>query len=140
MDKPVLNDRDQFPTMEVIFGHIGKSRKTWEEIFEHIHTSHPDLKEDWRYYNDGKSWLLKVTKKSKTIFWLSVLKDAFRMTFYFGDKAEPLLLESTIAEELKEQFRSGKRYNKIRGITITIAGNKDIADVRELITLKLKIK
>ena len=140
MDQPILNDRDQTPTQEIIFDHIGSAGKTWNTIFNHIHDHHPDLTEEWRYYNDGKSWLLKVTKKSKTIFWLSILKDAFRITFYFGDKAEPLIMDSAISEELKEQFRTGKRYNKIRGITMTLNGKTEITNIIELITLKLKIK
>ena len=140
MDKPILNDRDQFPTQEIISDHIGTAGKTWKMIFNHIHDQHPDLKEEWRYYNDGKSWLLKVKKKSKTIFWLSILKDAFSITFYFGDKAEPLIMDSAISEELKEQFRTGKRYSKIRGITMTLTGKTEITNIKELITLKLKIK
>ena len=140
LDKPALGNKDQYPTPEIIFKHTGSAGKTWDMVFDHIHTRHPDLSEEWRYYNDGKCWLLKVTKKSKTVFWLSVLKDAFRITFYFADKAEPLIMDSPISGELKDQFRTGKRYNKIRGITMTITGNTDIENIRELIALKLKIK
>jgi hypothetical protein len=30
-----------------------------------------------------------MQQKKKTIFWVGVLKDTFRITFYFGNKAEP---------------------------------------------------
>jgi hypothetical protein len=87
MELPVLTDKNQFPTEEVIHAHIGKSKALWLSLFEHIHTNHADLSEEWRYYNDGKRWLLKVSRKKKTIFWLSISKDAFRTTFYFTDRA-----------------------------------------------------
>ncbi len=70
MDQLILTDKNQFPTEEIIFSHIGKSKILWESIFKYIHANYPDFSEQWKYYNDGKSWLLKVAKKSKTIFWL----------------------------------------------------------------------
>lgn len=140
MEKPILTDKNQFPTEEIIYSHIGKSKVLWQSVFEFIHTNHPDFIEQWRYYNDGKSWLLKVTLKSKTIFWLSVIKDSFRMTFYLTDKAEETINKSTISEDLKEKFNNGKRFNKIRGITIVFKNKKDVEYAKTLIAIKLSIK
>jgi hypothetical protein len=140
MDELILNDKDQFPTEEVIFSHIGKSKIFWESIFGYIQTNHPDLSKEWRYYNDGKSWLLKITKKSKTIFWLSVIPNSFKITFYFGDKAEQSIMKSSILDTLKKQFKEAKRFGKIRGITIRMNNKENIASVKELIKLKISIK
>jgi hypothetical protein len=140
MEQPILTDKNEFPTEEIIYSHIGKSKKLWLSIFEYIHTNHSDLSKEWKYYNDGKSWLLKVSKKAKTIFWLSVLKDSFRMTFYFTNKAEQLIIDSPISDELKEQYNNGKRYNKIRGLTIIFKHKKDIEYAKSLIVIKLSIK
>jgi hypothetical protein len=140
MEEKVLTDKNQFPTKEAIFSHIGKSKIYWESFFQQIHENYPDFSEQWRYYNDGKSWLLKVTRKSKTIFWLSVLKGLFRVTFYFSDKAAPAIMESSISDELKEKFKNGKRYNKIRGITLIINNKKVIEYAKSLINIKLSVK
>lgn len=138
MDQVILSDNDQFPTEEVIFSHIGKSKLIWQNLFEFIHSEYPEFNEEWRYYKDGGSWLMKVTRKSKTIFWLSIIKNAFRVTFYFGDKAEPAIMESKISDELKTGFKEGKRFGKIRAITLSIKRKKDIEFVKELIGIKLK--
>jgi len=140
MEQPILTDKNEFPTEGIIFSHIGKAKILWQSVFEFIHTTHPDLTEEWRYYNDGKSWLLKVVKKTKTICWISLLKNSFRMTFYFTDKAEELILDSSISEELKDQFKMGKHYNKIRGLTITFKYKKDVEYAKVLIALKLSLK
>ena len=140
MEQPILTDKDQFPTEEIIFSHIGKSKILWQSIFEYIHANYPEFTEEWRYYNDGKSWLLKVTKKGKTIFWLSVIKNSFRITFYFTDRAEKAITSSTISDELKEQFKTGKRYNKIRGLTIVFKTKKDVEYLKTLIAIKLSVK
>jgi hypothetical protein len=139
MDQLVLTNKDQFPTEEVIFSHIGKSKVIWESFFNYLHTNHPDFSEQWKYYNDGKSWLLKVTKKSKTIFWLSIIQNSFKITFYFGDKAEPAILESAISDKLKKEFKEGKRFGKIRGLTLEMNTKKNIEYAEELISIRMKL-
>jgi hypothetical protein len=140
MEKPVLTDKDVFPNEEVIFDNIGNSVKFWKPLFEFLHTSHPDFKEEWRYYKDGNSWLMKVTRKSSTVFWLSVIANGFRITFYFGDKAESLIVQSSIREERKQQFLSGKHYGKIRGITVHPQSPDDLEDIKTLIGIKLAVR
>ena len=140
MEAPVLANKEIFPTEEIIDAYIGKSKRHWLSLFEFIHSSHPDIAEEWRYYNDGKSWLLKVTRKAKTIFWLSVRHGTFRTTFYFSDKAKHAIAESTISDTLKEQFTSGKKFGKIRGLTITYKNKRDVEDAKALIALKISLK
>jgi hypothetical protein len=140
MEIPILINKDIFPTDEVIFSHLGKSKFLWQSIFEYIHENYNDFLEQWKYYNDGKSWLLKVSKKSKTIFWVSILKDSFRMTFYFTDRAEQDIMNSPISDDLKEHFKNGKRYNKIRGLTIVFRYKRDIEYAKSLIRIKLNVK
>ena len=139
MDQLVLTDKNQFPTEEVIFYNIGKSKVIWESFFKHIHINHPDFSEQWKYYKDGKSWLLKVTKKAKTIFWISVFQNSFIIAFYFGDKAEPAILESSISDKLKKQFKEGKRFGKIRGLNLLMNNKKNIEFAKELISIKMKL-
>jgi hypothetical protein len=140
MELPVLTDKNQFPTEEVIFSHIGKSKALWLSLFEHIHTIHPDCSEEWRYYNDGKRWLLKVSRKKKTIFWLSISKGTFRTTWYFNDRAKQAIAESSLSDELKEQFTSGKRYGSIRGLTIIYKNKKAVEYAKEVIAIKIVAK
>jgi hypothetical protein len=140
MDQPILTDANQFPSEEIIFSHIGKSKSLWISLFDYIHTNHPDFAEEWRYYRDGKSWLMKVTQKKKTVFWLSIIKGGFRTTFYFTDKAEEALMSSGISDELKEKFQSGKQYGKIRGVTVIYTAKKCIDDAKLLIGIKVGMK
>ena len=138
VEKPILKDPDQYPTEEVIYSCIGKRKAMWISFFDTLHEHHPDFLEEWRYYNDGKNWLMKVTRKSKTIFWLSVWKNAFKIGFYFSDKAEALIEQSDIPDELKAAFKNGKRYGKIRGLTIVFRKKKDIEYADSLIAIRLK--
>jgi hypothetical protein len=140
MDHPVLGDKNQFPTEKVIFSHIGKTKALWQSFFNYLHTEHSDFVEEWRYYNDGKSWLMKVTRKTKTIFWLSILEDAFRVTFYFTDKAAQAIESIPISNKLKMKFREEKPLGKLRGLTILFGDPRDAQDAQALISVKLSLK
>ena len=135
----MLKDSDQYPTDEVIYSCIGKKKALWISFFNALHEQHPDFSQEWRFYKDGKSWLMKVTRKSKTVFWLSVSKNAFKITFYFADKTEELIDQSDIPDELKEQFKNGKHYGKIRALTIVFSKKKDIQYAESLIAIRLKM-
>lgn len=140
MEKPILSNKDQSPTQDIIYSQIGKNKILWDSLLNYIRSNYPDFMEEWRYYNDGKSWLLKVTRKSKTIFWISLIDHSFRTTFYFTDRAKQTIMNSLISDELKKQFKGGKRFNKIRGITITFTQKKDVEYAKELIKIKLDVK
>ena len=136
----VLIDPNVYPTDKIIFTHLGRTKAYWIAIFDFIQSDYPDFNKEWRYYKDGKSWLLKVTRKKKTICWVSVFKKGFRMTFYLVDRAEELIMKSSISEDLKAKFNEGKHYGKIRGLTIIFNNKNDVEYAKTLIDIKLKIK
>jgi hypothetical protein len=140
METPILSDKSQFPTDKIIFSHIGKSKTLWGSLFRYLAEEHPDFTSEWRYYNDGKSWLMKVQHKKKTVFWLSIIKGSFRTTFYIHEKAKKIIDGSTISEKLKDQYRTGKGSGKIRGIRVVYKSKKDLEDAKELIGIKIGLK
>jgi hypothetical protein len=140
MDKPLLSDAAQYPDDDIIFSHIGKAKPLWIALFDWIRTEQPALEKEWRFYKDGYAWLMKITCKKKTIFWLSIVKDSFRTTCYLTDKAEAAIMASNLPDELKQQFRENKKHGKIRGLTILYTSDKDLAAARELIGIKMRLK
>jgi hypothetical protein len=140
MEKSCLNDKEIYPDDEVLSRHLGKVKKTWDSFMDFLKESYPSFSGQWRYYRDGKSWLYKLTKKKKTISWISIYNNKFKTTFYFPDKAEDLIRTSKLRKEYIEQFINGKRYGKIRGITIDIKKPTDLNATKTLIKIKDQIK
>jgi Protein of unknown function (DUF3788) len=136
MDAPILADKSQFPTDKVIFAHLGRSKTLWESFFQYLADVHPDFTREWRYYNDGKRWLMKVQHKKKTVFWLAIVEGSFRTTFYVHEKAREAVEASTISAELKDQYRA-RASGKLHGITVQFKNKKDVESARELIRIKL---
>ncbi|MDP8211418.1 MAG: DUF3788 family protein [Candidatus Stygibacter australis] len=139
MEKP-LNDKNVFPDDEVLSKYLEVAKTAWDSFLESLQFDHPDFNTEWRYYKDGKSWLFKITKKKKTICWVSVGDKMFRTTFYFSDKAEDMLKSSKLKPEFIDQFMNGKRYGKIRGLTIEIRTPADLEVTNILIEIKEKLK
>jgi hypothetical protein len=105
----------------------------------YVSENYKDISGSWNYYNDGKQWLYKLAQKKKTIFWAGVLKDTFRVTFYFGDKAEALIDASDLPQTMKDNFKTGKRYGKIRAVSIKMSDFSDVESVKKLVAIKMKL-
>lgn len=140
MEPIVLTDPNVQPTDELVFSIIGENSVYWEQLIDYLYENHFDITEEWRFYNDGKSWLYRTLRKKKTLYWIGVIKDTFRISFWFGDKAEPIIEASSIPENIKEEFRNAKRYGKLRAISIEIRSTEDLQNVISLVELKIKIK
>jgi len=139
-DKLVLSDKSIIPSDEYIFSFLGERKFLWQMIMQHVAESYKEASGSWNYYNDGKQWLYKLVQKKKTLFWGGILQGAFRITFYFSNKAEPVIESSDLPQEIKEGFRTVKRYGLIRPVTILVNDESDVNNVKKLIAIKSKIK
>jgi hypothetical protein len=139
-EKPVLGDKSVYPSDEILFSIFGDKKVIWQKLLSYVKNNYKDVTDEWRYYNDGKQWLFKMQQKKKTIFWISVLKDTFRITFYFGNKAEPLIEGSQLPQKIKDDFREAKRFGTLRPVTTKITGVSDLENILKMIDIKVKLK
>lgn len=139
-EKPVLTDPKIPPTDEFLENFLGQRINWWESIMKDTLERYPDVVPVWKYYNDGKQWLFRLMKKKNTIFWLSLVEDTFRITFYYPDRVEPLLEKCDIPESMIKDFINSKHYGKIRGVTVRMDSEKDVDIVIKLVAVKLQLK
>jgi len=67
MEVKLLNDREIFPTDEVLQDALGRRFDAYQELMAKLTLPEYGLTAEWRFYMDGK-WLCKVCHKKKTIF------------------------------------------------------------------------
>lgn len=139
MNTIVLKDQSVHPTDDIVFNCIGNKKPLWELLHARLKTEHGDMVCDWRYYNDGKSWLYRGLKKEKIIFWVAVFQDAFNVTFYLSKKAEELIEKSDLPLKMKQDFE-GTKDQKFRSIPVMVSDETDIDAILKLIKIKLKVK
>ena len=136
----VLTDKQIIPTDEFIFSIIGDKKILWQNIMNYVSENYKDISGSWNYYNDGKQWLFKLVQKKKTIFWAAILKDTFRVSFWFSDKAESIINESNLPHLIKEDFKKAKKYGSIRAVSVKLYDLTDVDNVLKMIAIKQKIK
>jgi len=133
-----FTDPSVMPDDEIIASIIGRKIDLWNSVLRHAEENYNEVSGSWNYYKDGKQWLFKFVQKKKTLFWAAVFEKTFRITFYFGDKAESLVLDSDLPEAMKDGFRNAKRFGSIRPVSVLLAEQKDVDNVIKLISLKIK--
>jgi hypothetical protein len=135
-----FSDKEVKPDDDLISPFIGRNFVLWVELKKWLSEELPGSDGSWNYYNDGKQWIYKMTLKKKTLFWSGVIKDGFRVTFYFGGKAEPVIDSSDIPQVYKDNFKFGKRYGQIREISVIVDSSAELADVKKLVVIKKSLK
>jgi hypothetical protein len=135
-----LSDKNVVPTDEFVFSVIGEKKEYWQAIIGYASENYREVSGSWNYYNDGKQWIYKFIEKKKTLFWANLITDSFRVTFYFGDKAEPMIAVSGVPVEIVESFKTSKRYGAIRAITVNVYSKSDVENIIKLMEVKHKLK
>ena len=139
-ENTLLSDKETIPTDDLIFSLIGDKKNLWKSIMEHMKEQYPESGGQWKYYNDGKRWLFKMIWKKKTVFWISLIKNTFRITFWFPDRAQQAIESSELPMSLKKEFTNAKKYGSTRGLTLIINDLSDVENVRVLVAIRTKIK
>jgi hypothetical protein len=140
IEKLVLSDRDVKPDDNILSSFLGEKMGLWNRLNNEIPIRHLNSSGSWNYYNDGKQWLYKMVQKKKTLFWAAIYEDAFRITFYFGDKAETVINESDLPASIKDNFKTAKRYGAIRPVSLKVMNDEDLEIVFKLTEIKSKLK
>ena len=65
MESSVLNDKSVKPNDEIIFSIIGDKELIWKQTLSYLYDSNKDISEEWKYYNNGKTWLFRTLKKKR---------------------------------------------------------------------------
>lgn len=136
----VFTDPGVIPERENLMLVLGERMELWDKLMDHIDSGYSNSEKIWRYYRDGGQWLFRMLHKKKTVFWSSVNKDTFRVTFYFGGKAEPVVMGSDLPVKVKEAFRTGQSFGAMKPLSVKVMEEGDLDLVYKLIVLKTSIR
>jgi hypothetical protein len=135
MDRPHLNDPGQYPDDTVLAAHLGPAKAVWDELVDGAAAAVEGAELRWRYYQDGKAWLCRVTRKDKTICWVSVWDGFFKTTFYFGEKHHEAIEQLDVDDALKSAYASSPG-GKLRPLTVEVADRARLPDLYALMRYK----
>lgn len=137
----LLRDANVFPSDEVLKDALGEGvYRVIESFLGTVTGEGYGLNMEWRYYNDGKAWLGKLTLKKKTILWLSVWDGHFKTSFYFTEKHLEAIAALDISETIKENFSMAKTIGKLIPMVFVINNHESLIDLLKVIRFKMSLK
>ena len=149
-ENQLLRDPAVQPTDEVIAEGLGSAYDTFVAFVEGLKEYGITLM-DWRYYNDGKSWLSKGeykwttargTNKVKPIFWLSIWDGFFKTSFFLGYDALEELLSLPVSQQAREIIKNATpmgKTNRFLPVVLSIDNETQLNDVYVLAQYKKAI-
>ncbi len=140
MENMLLRVQEIVPLADVLKEVLGDVYPSYESFINSVTGDAFGLTYEWRYYNDGKSWLCKVCNKKKTICWLSVWEGYFQLSFYFTEKHLEAIDALDIAEAVKEDFMHQKPVGKLLPMLFRIKSIEQLPDVLKVVEFKKKLK
>ena len=137
MENQLLKDPDIIPTTEVLEVVLGKKYPVFREFMNTAESEEFKLNPEWRYYKDGKAWLCKISFKKKTVVWLSVWSDRFKLGFYFTEKSGGGIPELRIDDSIKEFYLNHKPIGKLKPIVVEVRKKSQLSDINTLLKYKI---
>lgn len=135
----LLKDAAIYPTDDVLKNALGS--RIYEVLTSFFGTIADDgMAVEWRFYNDGKAWLGKVTHRKKTVLWLSVWDGFFRTAFYFTEKHLESVAALEISERIKSDFVSAKPVGRLIPMVVDVHNEEQLADLITVARFKNNVK
>lgn len=127
-DQPVqlLRDANSVPVEQALQIALGPRQPTYASFLTALASL--DVSVTWRYYRDVKSWLAKGVYKKRTVCWISVWEDFFRVSFYIPARLAPAVGHLGLSPHVNIHEPAGK----LLPVMVDVA---DDAQVGDLVTL-----
>lgn len=131
-----LGDRDVHPDDKVLARVLGKAFTHWKAFTERLAADFPSNSIEWRYYNDGKSWLCKLTRGKKTVSWISARAGFFTVSSYFMERNDDAIRALDVDRGVKDRYFALPWAGKLKPLTIEVKSKKSVDDAFALIGFK----
>lgn len=139
METMLLKDPVISPTKRILEDALDKAYPAYEELIKIITSKEFDLIPEWHYYNDGKAWLCKVQYKKKTVFWLSVWENYFRIVFYLTERNANGIQQLAIDKNIKMKFAKSKAIGKLYPLAVEMKRKSQLKDLLRVIEYKKSV-
>ncbi|MDX9918756.1 MAG: DUF3788 family protein [Paludibacter sp.] len=135
MSQQLLRDPEISPSDAVLKNEFGNSLfEVYQALLQNISTL--GLQVEWRYYRDGKAWLCKITRKAKTVCWLSPWEGYLQIGFYFTEKDRTEIMALDIDNTIKTEFESAKSIGKLIPLIMRIDSADQLRDWNNIAVYK----
>lgn len=133
----IFTDKTKQPTAKDLEKALGPTYPLWQSIAAFTHRAYPGARENWNFPGAKYGWSFRISDKKRVLVYLLPRDCHFKAALVFGPKAYEAILDSDVADSIKEELRNTKIYAEGRGIRIDVKNKKVLKDVEKLITIKI---
>ncbi|MBK8477808.1 MAG: DUF3788 family protein [Opitutaceae bacterium] len=119
---------------------LGRWFSIYETLTETLSTPPYDISPEWRFYRDGGAWICKMTRKEKTVFWISVWKQFLNCGFYFTQRSGDGISDLSIDQSLKSSYANATPVGKLFPLIINLTAKKQLDDLYTVVSYKISQK
>lgn len=133
----LLTDPERTPTAEHLKAEFGALYPIYAELIDTIEADGFCLAAEWRFYKDGKAWLCKISRKKKTVVWMSAWRNCLRLGFYFTARKGMGIPELDIDPVLKASYAAAKPIGKLKPLVVDLKEFEQLSDLYTLLRYKI---
>jgi hypothetical protein len=137
METSIFMDKKVIPTDTDLSVSLSGTYDFWKSIKAYVYLKYPPAMDGWSYSGDRYGWSFRIKDKKRAIIYLLPREGFFKVAFVFGQKATDAILTSGISEAIKSELASARVYAEGRGVRITVRGELNLEDIKELIDIKI---
>jgi hypothetical protein len=125
----LLTAADVAPTPDVLECELGDLFPLYQRLTARLESPEFDVRPEWRYYRDGGAWLCKMTRRTKTVFWLSARRSCLQVAFYFTARSGDGIPGLPIDASLKSAYANASPIGKLIPLVIEVRSEEQLDDV-----------
>lgn len=91
----------------------------------------------WNFPGKKYGWSFRIKDIKRAIIYLLPRERYFKVAFVFGQKATDAVLSSNISPAIKTPLDQARKYAEGRGISFAVKDEKNFADIKKLVDIKL---
>lgn len=129
--------RTKPPAEEDVAAALGASKGVWDQLLANLAGQYGVTGHDWKSYSPKAGWSLRVTRKTRTIVWLSPQHHSFEVLFILGDKAMRAARQSDFPKRVVEALKEAPKYPEGTGVRLKVKSPRDLAALDKLAAIKL---
>ena len=125
----ILKDPKVTLTSHVLKTNLGKLYEIYEKLVTTIESERFKATPEWKFYKDGGAWLCKITRKKKTVFWLSAWQSHFEAAFYFTENTGKGITDLSIKRAHKTAYTEAPPIGNLKPLIMEISTAAQLNDV-----------
>ncbi len=132
-------DRAAPPSARELAAVLGETAEAWIRLRDHLAAAFPPLTEKWSFSGRSHGWLLRLTRRKRTIVYLVPGPGFFVASFALKAKVCEAVATSQLPSSVREAVARAPVYAEGRGLRLEVRRERDLSPVEALAAVAMAV-